>query len=370
MLRTIAGFANNNGGYLLFGVHPATNAVEGMKSDHFAKTDPAKINRALSTAFDPVPIISKSIISLDEKIIGVIHVSKHEYPPVIALKNIDDTVREGSIYYRYVAETLPIKPGELRQIIAMRERRAIAEFADRMGRVAEGRDATLNLATGEVTGSTGGFLIDKELLPKIQFIREGDFSQKRGAPALKLIGEVEPVDIKEKENARIIRDAVTPDAIIRNFLLEQPVVDPMQYILAHAHCQRRWLPVWYYVVNTEIDPDEIADQLRKITPTNPVNRDITVRRLLKKENAYRAAAGKSRRLCDSLMKGETPEIDNISNCIPFANAITGLKDLPPNGALLRSLLLKCLDMTSAKTPAMSVIYRAACRLDELLHIKN
>ena len=45
---------------------------------------------------------------------------------------------EGSIYYRYVGESKAIKPGELRQIVAQREQRAIADFAKNMSMVATG----------------------------------------------------------------------------------------------------------------------------------------------------------------------------------------------------------------------------------------
>jgi hypothetical protein len=37
-------------------------------------------------------------------------------------------------------------------------------------------------------------VIDEELVPKIKFIKEGEFSEKKGAQTLKLIGNVHPVD--------------------------------------------------------------------------------------------------------------------------------------------------------------------------------
>ena len=52
--------------------------------------------------------------------------AKHDHAPVVATKNIVQDVKEGTIYYRYVGETRAIN--ELRQIIARREQRAVAEF--------------------------------------------------------------------------------------------------------------------------------------------------------------------------------------------------------------------------------------------------
>lgn len=39
--------------------------------------------------------------------------------------------------------------------------------------------AILNLKTGEVEGKSGNFVIDESLLPKIQFIKEGEFVEKK-----------------------------------------------------------------------------------------------------------------------------------------------------------------------------------------------
>lgn len=144
---------------------------------------------------------------------GVLSVQPHENAPVIALKNIGSDVKEGAIYFRYVGETRAIKPGELRQIIAMREQPAVAEFSRRMVGVASGTQATLDLATGEVKGNAGTFMIDQALLPQIQFIREGDFTQVEGAPALRLVGDVQAIDRAAQERAQIIRDSVTPHSV-------------------------------------------------------------------------------------------------------------------------------------------------------------
>ncbi len=203
---------------ILFGVQDGTLSVEGLADDQFDNTDPAAINRILASALDPVPHITKSAIVLDGKKVGMLSVEPHANVPVMALKMMGQDVKEGCIYFRYVGETRTIKPGELRQIIAVREQRAVAEFSRRMMGVATGSQATLDMETGEVKGNAGAFLIDKNLLPQLQFIREGDFSEVKGAPALRLVGDVQPIDREQREKARVIRDAVTPDAVVRNFL--------------------------------------------------------------------------------------------------------------------------------------------------------
>ena len=194
ILKAIAGLANNKGGHILFGVKDGTSVVEGMSDDKFHTLDPSILNSHLLSTLDPVPTIKKVTLSIGGKHVGAIYVEKHPEGPVIAVKNVGGDVREGAIYFRYVGETRQIKPGELRQIIKMREQKAVEEFSRRMSRVAAGSEATIDLDFGEVAGKSGKFIIDKDLLPSIQFIREGDFSEVKGAPALRVVGEV-PADL-------------------------------------------------------------------------------------------------------------------------------------------------------------------------------
>jgi hypothetical protein len=371
VIRSIAGLANNKGGYIFFGVRDRALTADGLSDTTFFDADPALINRPLAGALDPVPHVTKGSITLGKKRIGVLYVEKHEHAPVIAIKNIAKDVKEGTIYYRYVGETRAIKPGELRQIIANREQRAIAEFTRRMNRVATGNEATIDLDTGEVTGTSGRFVIHKDLLPNIQFIREGDFTEARGAPALRLIGEVEPISATERDRARIIRDNVTPDAVIRNFLRNERVADPMQFIHSLAHSQRKWLPVWFYVRQSAVSLDDIVEDLRRQVATHPSSRDALVKRLLRTVSAYRKQTGKPAALVAKFLKGEIGPPKTITEDSTFANAVQGLTDAPRNLDVFRPLLLTCLDRVQGADPKTgsrrSAIYRAACRLDELLN---
>lgn len=186
-LRSIAGLANNGGGFVFFGVKEQTDGsleVVGLADNTFATTDPAEINRCLAGALAPVPLFSMFTLDFDGLTVGVIHIPKYDNPPIIAIKNVNSEVKEGAVYYRYVGETRIIKPAELQNIIAYREQKAVADFARRMSRVAVGNAATLDLDTGKVEGKSGSFLIDEELVPKLQFIRTGEFSETKGAPTL------------------------------------------------------------------------------------------------------------------------------------------------------------------------------------------
>jgi Putative DNA-binding domain len=192
-LRAIAGLANNKGGYIFFGLKDKTYELAGLRDDTFKSTDSAEFSRIITTALDPVPDYQITFLEIDDKPLGVIYVHQHHHRPVIAIKGMGKDLVEGAIYYRYVGESKAIKPGELNQIIAYREQRAVMDFARNMSAVATGDAGTVNLNTGEVKGRTGAFVIDNDLLPKIQFIREGDFSEIKGAPTLRLLGDSDPL---------------------------------------------------------------------------------------------------------------------------------------------------------------------------------
>jgi hypothetical protein len=375
-VRAIAGLANNKGGYLLFGVTDGSFQADGLADDTFTKSDVSLVNRVLVGSLDPVPHVTKSLIELGGKQVGVLYVEKHDHGPVIAIKNVGQDVKEGGIYFRYVGETRLIKPGELRQIIAAREQRAIAEFSARMGRVATGKEATIDLDSGEVAGTGGKFVIDKALLPSIQFVREGEFSETKGAPALRLIGEVEPVSEAERERTRIIRENVTPDAVIRNFLRNEKVAEPMQYIHFQAHAQRKWFPAWFYVAQTKSTAAEIAEDLRKQVATYPMSRDALVDRLSGKDSAFRQSTGKAEALRTKLVRGEITAPTDVEQDVVFAAAVQALpatvktKDLETIRTALMASLDRAQGGDSRSSNRRGAIYRAACRLDELLYSKK
>jgi len=372
-LRAIAGLANNKGGYLLFGIADGSFQAEGLGDDTFTKTDISLVNRILVGALDPVPRITKALIEFGGRQIGVLYVEKHDHAPVVAIKNVGQDVKEGGIYYRYVGETRLIKPGELRQIIAAREQRAIAEFSSRMTRVATGKEATIDLDSGEVADTSGKFVIDKSLLSSIQFVREGEFNEAKGAPALRLIGDVEPVSEAERERTRIIRENVTPDAVIRSFLRNEKVAEPMQYIHFQAHAQRKWFPVWFYVDQTKVTATEVADDLRSQVATYRSSRDALVDRLVRKESAFRQSTGKAEELRAKLVRGEITAPTTVEQDVVFAGAVQSLPITvkAKDAEVIRQMLLDCLDRAqggdSRSNNRRGAIYRAASRLDEILY---
>jgi hypothetical protein len=145
----------------------------------------------------------------------------------------------------------------------------------------------------------------------------------------------------------------------------------MQYIHFQLHAQRKWLPVWYYVKQANYDVDTIVDDLRRQVATYPASRDALVQRLLRKVTSYKEHPGNSAKMRASILKGNIELPKNETDDTLFANALQGLPTGYAGASTLKPLLLPSLDRTQGNdgksSNRRSTIYRAACRLDELLY---
>ena len=193
-LRAIAAFANNKGGYVAFGVKDKTWDLKGIDGAKFKSLDRKKFNQALLAALNCAIDFDMDTLEVSGKTIGVMHISPARIKPVIAVKNGADGVSEGHIYFRYQAENRLIGPTELQQIVEDRIRDLSETILTKhlSSILANGieNSAILNIDTGQIDGKAGSFLIDEDLLPKISFIKEGEFQEKSGTPTLKLVGEI------------------------------------------------------------------------------------------------------------------------------------------------------------------------------------
>ncbi|UPK26744.1 AlbA family DNA-binding domain-containing protein [Bradyrhizobium sp. 195] len=369
ILRAIAGLANNKGGHILFGIRNEATIVDGMSDDKFETLDPALLTSHLVSFLDPVPTVTRISHVIGGRKIGVLHVEKHERPPIIVLKGMGGDLREGAVYFRYVGETRQIKPGEMRAIIEAREARAVAEFSRRMSRVASGAGATIDLDTGEVTGRTGSFVIDRELLPSIQFVREGDFSQTKGAPTLRLVGDVQPMSAADRDRIHVVRDNIPPNSIVENFLDDNQVRDPLAYLHAQAYYQRKWMPIWHYVRQLSMSIDDLVEDLRQLSACMPSSRDAIVQRLRGTLSAYKIYTGKPKTMLNDLRAGKIKIPKNDVDLSAFAYALHGLPNDFEEIEKVRPIIHECLKRDNAEKHR-SQIYRAACRVDEIIHYQR
>ena len=202
-IKTLVGMANNKGGQIVFGIKDSPHIPLGMTNMKFTELDPKDFENQITQYFSPAIEWSMDTETFDGKTFGILTVKEAETKPVICIKSkTSNLLREGAIYYRYRGETREIGYPELRKLIdAEKEKERILWIShiQKIATIGPANVEMLDLLKGELTVSDRKVLIDKDLISKIKFIREGHFVEKdeAGSPALKLVGDVEGVDLKE-----------------------------------------------------------------------------------------------------------------------------------------------------------------------------
>ncbi|MDD3309901.1 MAG: ATP-binding protein [Dysgonamonadaceae bacterium] len=209
-VKTLAGMANNKGGIILFGVQDSPHVPIGMSNNRFNETDPAKIDQCVREHFSQELKWSSKIYKENERQFGLLIVEENDVKPIICKKNANNILREGAIYYRYRGETKEIEYPELKKILDYereKERILWIKHIEKISYIGPKNVHLLDSYTGELSVGNGKILLNEELLNKIKFIKEGNFTENdgEGYPTLKLIGDIDGI-----VNASI---AVKPDII-------------------------------------------------------------------------------------------------------------------------------------------------------------
>ncbi|NLI35019.1 MAG: ATP-binding protein [Bacteroidales bacterium] len=199
-IKTLVGMANNKGGSIVFGINDSPHIPLGMTNNRFKEIDPAEIDRKIRDHFSQEINWKMEIVNAHNVELGVLSVEESYEKPVLCKKVKNGILREGAIYYRYRAETKEIEYAELKNILDKereKERILWIKHIDKIATVGPRNVHLLDSYKGEVEIGNEKVIIDESILKQINFIKEGHFTEKDGAPTLKLIGNVSGVISKE-----------------------------------------------------------------------------------------------------------------------------------------------------------------------------
>jgi len=205
-LRDFAAFANNTGGYIIFGVSNSPRKLIGLTEksiEQFEKIDPEQITGSLLEIFSPNIQWSQQMFGFGNKKFGVFYVQESRQKPVIAQKDEgrDNLIKSGDIFFRYAGRTQRIEYAELSYIIEQRIKCTNDQWMSLMSKISKAGPANaaiLDTERGLIEKSKDQVLvIDEDLINKIKFIKEGQFKESEGATTLKLVGEVQPIGAVE-----------------------------------------------------------------------------------------------------------------------------------------------------------------------------
>ncbi len=201
--RDFAAFANNRGGYLIFGIKDSPRTTTGLSEaslDQFNKIDPEKITGFLLEIFSSGIEWEQAVIEIEGQQFGVFRIREAHTKPVIAKKDEgkDQIIKNGEIYYRYGGRTQKILSAELQNMIVRRVEQNNKHWVNLIEKIARAGPQNAAILDTEhaliAKGDTNILLLDDALAEQLKFVKEGEFAQKEGATTLKLVGDVVPVD--------------------------------------------------------------------------------------------------------------------------------------------------------------------------------
>lgn len=229
--KTLAAFANTDGGVLLFGVTDAPRTIVGLEA---AFPDEAQWANALRNAFAPEIDFAVREYKVRDMMVIAIGVDRGLDLPVVCLRDSsvdrvkdgrtrsEALLQQGSIYYRQAGQTRPIHHLELRQMLERRDADRLTAFMQNLKIISEiGPDkiGILDMSKGAAEGDTTRLYLSRETAKHLNFIEKGRFveSTDEGDPAYLVVGSVQlnqalagPLDIEDQNLPNEAADKLRP----------------------------------------------------------------------------------------------------------------------------------------------------------------
>lgn len=197
--KTMASFANNKGGYIIFGVKDNPRIIVGV-NNAFHNFKQEKFTEALNGLFSPMLDWDTGIVEFGGFSIGYIFTSESEVKPIIALKNeSSEKINSGDVFYRYRGRSEKIKYPEMSRIIeerASQEKERVLKLMETIRKSDTTNLGIVNYNSGHFSTPFGtDITVDKKLvmqvLKKAKYIKKGSFDETTGIPVLKVTGNID-----------------------------------------------------------------------------------------------------------------------------------------------------------------------------------
>ena len=291
--KTVAAFANNAGGYIIFGVANSPRRLEGLKGKNLTQFEELKVEeftKNLIDYFSPEIKWDHCTFEFKGMSFGVIYTYPLAKKPCICRKvyesqNPKYTLREGDIYYRYGGRSERIHYEELNSIIEAerrREEQQWLDFAKRAARIGIENACLLDLNSGAGSGIGGKIILDDELLSKLSFIKEGQFVETKGNPTLRLIGDIQQIEtgkVVVKETTRRVVKAIEASDVVCAFLNGMNVEEPFEYLRAICSETSANYPVYFLISQAN---ETVSNAIKAVEDTT--SRGVAKQRLLDRLN--------------------------------------------------------------------------------------
>ena len=390
--KTIAAFANNSGGYIIFGVGDKPRRLIGLKDKSLAQFEDLKVEeftKNLMDYFSPEIKWDHCTFEYKENSFGVIYVFPLKNKPCICKKQYDSTnnkysLNEGDIFYRYGGRSEKIHYTELSEIIDEQRRleeKQWIEFAKKTSQIGIENACLLDMNTGSLSGNGKTIVIEPDLLEKITFIKEGEFVEVKGKPTLRLIGDIEEIGtgrIVFKETTKKVVRAIEATDILDAFFNGTTIEEPLEYIKAICFASSANYPVYFLIKQSNKTITEIIDMINVITSRGVAKKNLLTRLngkfIIKKGiPTQNTSISKQKQEYRNLWLDEkiTLPVNNMSYCLD-ALLMLDNSEIEAHEKYIKSILASVVKnhYESASSGLASLIRIAICRIDEALDYYN
>jgi len=385
-LRSCAAFANAKGGYIVFGIANQPHTLKGLKGKNleaFELLDPEQMTKHFNDHFAPEIVWDIHQFELNGNIYGLIYIYESKSKPVACCKDAGKELKEGDIYYRYRGRTERIKYPELRTILDARreqEQQLWMQHLANIARIGVRETGVFDLQTGQVTGASGSFLIDESLLSQLAFIKEGEFSEVKGKPALKLIGSVHPIGSIPLVGGRkqiVKTKGIRIADIVGSFLNRDQVPEPQEFIKQICFETTAFLPCYYYMNCAGLDVGMTINMLNGVVSRSTSKAKLVeritngaIQKLALPTGDSPAARKKQSFVAKLASKAVEIELskDDLLYCLQTIRGLSSteiMSNSPYLSGLLRTWFNK--HYSSAQGALADNLRRAICWIDEALY---
>lgn len=202
-IRTICAFANSQGGEIIFGIEDKPRKAVGLSKEKYkifneydAKELTDQIHNNLSENIIFKFSEFEQVVNGIRLVFGVLAIKEAKNKPIICTTTDNaKNLREGAIYYRYSGRSEEIKSQDLIRLLQGEREKEKKIFLQHLEKITSKGPSNVGVFSydGEMFVDDKRIIIDKETVKQIKFIKEGQFMEKDGAPALVLKGKIKSI---------------------------------------------------------------------------------------------------------------------------------------------------------------------------------
>lgn len=253
-------------------------------------------------------------------------------------------------------------------------------FARQASQIGISNACLLDLTSGKITGNSGTIILESNLLDKIAFIKEGEFVEEKGKPALRLIGDIQEIStgkIVVKETTKRVVKAIETNDILDAFFNNKLVDEPLEYIKSICYATSANYPLYFLIKQSNLNISEIIDLIEKITVRgttkksliNRLSGNMVKQKSVSLQNTKTANEKRKYRDCWINENLITP-IENISYCVDVLFALS-TEEIVSHEKYIKMMLQHIFNeyYEKANSVLASNIRKAICRVDEAVYLQ-